>query len=111
MSGEIESIGDAVTGAVVAQAIEPDAGGTFGRAGACLNCGTALAGDYCHRCGQSGHVHRTLEAFGHDIAHGVLHFEGKVWRTLPKLFAHPGELTRRYVARALFVSPIALFLF
>jgi len=41
----------------------------------------------------------------------VLHFEGKVWRTLPKLFAHPGELTRRYVARALFVSPIALFLF
>jgi len=54
MSGEIESIGDAVTGAVVAHAIEPDAGGTSGRAGACLNCGTALAGDYCHRCGQSG---------------------------------------------------------
>ena len=29
----------------------------------CLNCGAPLVGDYCHACGQHGHVHRTLGAF------------------------------------------------
>jgi len=43
----------------------------------------------------------------------VLHFEGKIWRTLPMLAWRPGELTRRYIEgeRARFVSPMALFLF
>jgi hypothetical protein len=72
-----------------------------------------LAGSFCHRCGQHAHVHRTLSAFFHDFLHGVLHFEGKIWRTLPLLIWKPGELTRRYIdgQRASFVSPIALFLF
>ena len=80
---------------------------------ACLNCGCALTGDYCHCCGQRAHVHRTLSGFWHDLAHGVLHFEGKVWHTLPLLAWRPGELTRRYIdgQRARFISPIALFLF
>jgi hypothetical protein len=58
-------------------------------------------------------VHRTLGAFWHDLLHGVLHFEGKIWRTLPMLAWRPGELTRRYIGgeRARFVSPLALFLF
>ena len=45
--------------------------------------------------------------------HGVLHLDGKIWRTLPMLAWRPGELTRRYVhgERANFVSPLALFLF
>jgi len=64
-------------------------------------------------CGQRAHVHRTLSAFFHDLVHGVFHFEGKTWRTLPLLALRPGELTRRYIAgeRARFVSPMALFLF
>lgn len=80
---------------------------------ACLNCGAALVGDYCHACGQRGHVHRTLTAFFHDLLHGVLHFEGKTWRTLPMLAWRPGQLTRAYIEgkRARFVSPLALFLF
>ncbi len=54
-----------------------------------------------------------MGAFWHDIAHSALHFDGKIWRTLPLLAWHPGELTRRYVEgeRARFVSPMALFLF
>ncbi|WP_443018614.1 DUF3667 domain-containing protein [Sphingomonas sp. 7/4-4] len=64
----------------------------------CLNCGTALIGAHCHHCGQSGHVHRSLGAVGHEIVHGVFHFEGKFWRTLPLLAWRPGDLTRRYVA-------------
>lgn len=79
----------------------------------CLNCGTALIGDFCHGCGQEAHIHRTLSAFVHDLAHGVYHFEGKFWRTLPLLAWKPGELTRDYIGgkRARFVSPMALFLF
>jgi hypothetical protein len=84
-----------------------------GERSGCLNCGTPLVGKHCHECGQQAHVHRSLSAFWHDLLHGVLHFEGKIWRTLPLLAWRPGELTRRYVEgeRARFVSPMALFLF
>ena len=80
---------------------------------ACLNCGAELVGDYCHACGQKAHVHRTIAAWWHDLVHGVLHLDGKIWRTLPMLAWRPGELTHRYVhgQRANFVSPLALFLF
>ncbi|MEO6256282.1 MAG: DUF3667 domain-containing protein [Sphingomicrobium sp.] len=113
---DLEALGDAVTGAALAGAVEPRTGrsadGHTDEAN-CLNCGTALTGEYCRACGQHAHVHRTLAAFFHDIAHGVLHFDGKIWRTLPLLAWHPGDLTRRYIAgeRARFVSPMALFLF
>ena len=115
--GNLESLGDAVSGSLVARAVEPNAG----EAGAdghthetnCLNCGAELDGPFCQQCGQHAHVHRTLSAFFHDFLHGVLHFEGKIWRTLPLLAWKPGELTRRYIdgQRATFVSPVALFLF
>jgi hypothetical protein len=114
IAGGLESVGEAVTGGLAARAVEPGAGeGEAAAGGACLNCGTELVGPHCHRCGQAGHVHRTLGAFGHDLAHSVLHFDGKLWRTLPLLALRPGELTRRYIAgqRASFVSPMALFLF
>jgi len=121
MTGDIEGIagglGDIGTGTAVAGAIErergaSDAGGHL-HEGACLNCGTPLIGPHCHACGQRAHVHRTLGAFFHDLLHGVLHFEGKTWRTLPLLAWKPGLLTREYIdgRRARYVSPIALFLF
>jgi hypothetical protein len=113
--GELEAIADAVTGGVIGRAVEPKAGEAEGHTheANCLNCGAPLAGPYCGQCGQHAHVHRTIGAFFHDFAHGVLHFEGKIWRTLPLLAWKPGELTRRYIdgQRASFVSPIALFLF
>jgi hypothetical protein len=99
--------GLSVSGETVADAAAAEA------VGACLNCGTVLLGAHCHACGQPAHVHRTAGALWHDIAHSVFHFEGKIWRTLPKLAWRPGELTRRYVAgeRARFLSPVATFLF
>lgn len=113
MVGELEAAGDLVTGAAVARVIEPVAGEHGGTAPHCLNCGAKLAGGHCHACGQKADVHRTIGAFWHDFTHSILHFEGKIWRTLPLLFFKPGELTRRYVhgERARFVSPLALFLF
>lgn len=115
MTGGIGAAADIASGALLGRAVEPKAGEHGGDAahGVCLNCGTALIGEFCHACGQNGHVHKTLGSIGHDLLHGVFHFEGKVWRTLPMLVIHPGSLTRRYIdgERARFVSPLALFLF
>ena len=111
-----EAMGGAVEGGLYARAVEPDAGiarkGHFQET-ACLNCGTELIGNHCHACGHKAHVHRTLAAFMHDLLHGALHFEGKIWHTLPMLAFRPGKLTRRYIdgQRARYVSPMALFLF
>jgi hypothetical protein len=121
MTGDIEGIAgglaDIGTGTVMAGAIEHERGAAtpdgHTHEGACLNCGTLLRGPHCHACGQRAHVHRTLGAFFHDLLHGVLHFEGKTWRTIPMLAWQPGRLTREYIdgKRARYVSPIALFLF
>ena len=118
-----EALGTAVEGGLFARAVagakgdgpgseQPLEKGHFAE-NACLNCGTELIGSHCHSCGQQAHLHRTIGAFLHDLVHGALHFDGKTWRTLPKLVLKPGELTRRYIEgeRARFVSPMALFLF
>lgn len=113
MSG-IEGVGEAVTGGMFARTAEPEAGeATHEAEGDCLNCGAELTGPYCRMCGQKGHVHRTISAIGHDLIHGILHLDGKFWRTLPLLAWRPGDLTRRYVhgERAKFVSPLGMFLF
>ena len=114
MNFEIEPATDIATGAIIANAIDPvsdAAGGST--ATTCLNCGAQIDSPFCRNCGQKAKVHRTLSAFWHDLIHGVFHFDGKIWRTLPMLVWHPGRLTRRYVhgERAKFVSPLALFLF
>ena len=115
--GEFEAIGDAVTGGLLARAVEPGAGevGEDGHTHEknCLNCGTPLNGPYCAACGQKSHVHRSLRGFLQDFIQGLFNFEGKIWRTLPMLAWCPGEMTHRYIAgeRARFVSPVALYLF
>jgi hypothetical protein len=116
MNNIAEGLAEVGQGALAAHAVEPsgtaiDGGHTHEQA--CLNCATPLIGSHCHACGQAAHVHRTLGAFFHDLLHGVFHFEGKIWRTLPLLLRRPGELTREYITgrRASYVSPIALFLF
>jgi hypothetical protein len=120
MNDVVDALSTTATGGLVARAVEPAPGGVRAQAveghtqeTACLNCGAALIGAHCHKCGQRAHVHRTLRAFAHDLLHGVLHFEGKTWRTLPLFIWKPGELTREYIdgKRASYVSPIALFLF
>ena len=111
----LEAVGDAVTGGLLARAVEPRAGEAGGHTNErnCLNCGTPLAGPYCSVCGQKAHVHRSVRAFFQDFVQGLFNFEGKIWRTLPMLAWRPGEMTRRYIAgeRARFISPVALYLF
>lgn len=114
MSGEVEALGGLATAALAAREIDraqPHAHAH--QLSACQNCGARLHGAYCHECGQSGHVHRTLGHVFEEFAHGVLHVDGKLWRTLPMLAFNPGRLTREYVhgKRARYIAPLALYLF
>jgi hypothetical protein len=96
MSIDPESADAAVAAALAVS--ELDSGGKPGQhavAAVCANCAAVLTGAYCHRCGQHGHVHRSLWHMLEEGLHGVLHFDTKSWRTLPLLIARPGLLTRR----------------
>lgn len=111
-----DSIGTVIEGGLIGRAVEPGAGEAaleHAETVTCANCGTTFRGHFCPQCGQKAHIHRSLAEIGHDIMHAVLHFDGKLWATLPLLTFKPGELTRRYIAgeRAKFVSPMAMFLF
>jgi ribosomal protein L37E len=119
MTEGTEAAADALTGAVVATAVEEQTGAAPAPRdadeahAACRNCGGTLTGRYCAACGQPAQVHRSFASLGHDILHSVLHFDSKLWRTLPELAIYPGRLTRRYIdgERAKFISPMALYLF
>ncbi len=111
-----DGIGTMVEGGLLGRAVEPGAGEASGHGGeqvTCPNCGTSFRGNFCPQCGQKAHLHRSLAEIGHDIMHGVLHLDGKLWNTLPMLVFKPGDLTRRFIAgeRARFVSPMSMFLF
>mgnify|MGYP002653807410 FL=1 len=81
----------------------------------CSNCGFDLPSiaKFCPECGQPAHTHRTLLHLGEELLHGVMHFDARVWRTLPLLAFNPGRLTREWVQgkRTRYVSPLAMFLF
>ncbi|MBJ7319600.1 MAG: hypothetical protein DCF29_25320 [Alphaproteobacteria bacterium] len=111
---DIEGAGGAITGGLIAGAVEKPTGhaGEAGH-GVCSDCGAATSGNFCANCGQATHVHRTLLHLGEELLHGVMHFDARVWRTLPLLAFNPGRLTREWVEgrRTRYVSPLAIFLF
>lgn len=112
MSGEVEALGDLATAGMAAAALDPPQAGTTSGHGSCANCGAPLTGSFCAACGQKAHVHRSLVHVGEEILHGVTHFDGKAWTTLPMLLFRPGKLTRDYIEgkRARYIAPVPLFL-
>ncbi|HVB84403.1 MAG TPA: DUF3667 domain-containing protein [Rhodanobacteraceae bacterium] len=81
---------------------------------ACGNCGSLLKGPWCHRCGQEAHdpMQRFRGAL-RDMFEHVLHFDGRLGRTLLPLYFRPGFLTRDYLAgrRVRYVAPLRLMFF
>jgi Protein of unknown function (DUF3667) len=112
-----EALGTASEGGMFARAVSRKEGSITQPAsdagGDCRNCGSALLGSYCHACGQKAQIHRSITGIMHDLLHGVLHLDGKLWNTLPLLVWRPGRLTREYIEgkRARHVSPMSMFLF
>ena len=113
MSNEIEALGGLVTAGIAANVLDgPNGSSALASHGACANCGAPLAGNFCAACGQKAHLHRSLADVGHEFVHGITHFDGKAWKTLPMLVFRPGTLTRDYIMgkRAKYVAPVPLFL-
>lgn len=112
MDASVETAGTVATAAAAATVIDPPAARRAGRAASCANCGAPVSAAYCAQCGQKTHLHRTIGDAVHELVHGVLHFDSKLWRTLPLLAARPGFLTRDYIEgrRVRYISPVALFL-
>jgi hypothetical protein len=80
----------------------------------CLNCGAALSGPYCPKCGQ--HDVDYNRSFGHiveDGLEGVLHFDGRFFKSVRFLVTRPGFLTREFIAgrRASYTHPLRFYIF
>jgi hypothetical protein len=116
MNPDLEEVGTLVSAGLAAHEVDavsfPARRDTETHAN-CLNCGAALGGAHCSRCGQAAHLHRSLLHLSEEFLHGMLHFDVKGYPTVRLLFFRPGLLTRRYIEgqRTRYVSPMALFLF
>ncbi len=111
---DMDAAGGVVTGGMLAGAVEKPTGHAGDHhASTCSDCGAPVEGKFCANCGQPTHVHRSLLHLGEELLHGVMHFDARIWRTLPLLWLNPGRLTREWVEgkRSRYVSPLAIFLF
>lgn len=110
---DIEAAGGAATAGLIGGAVERPTGHAGEAHDACTDCGAPVDGNFCANCGQPTHVHRSLLHLIEEVLHGVMHFDGRIWRTLPLLILNPGRLTREWVQgrRTRYVSPLAMFLF
>ncbi|MBX9576156.1 MAG: DUF3667 domain-containing protein [Caulobacteraceae bacterium] len=110
---DIDAAGGAATAGLVASAIEKPTGHAGDEQGNCTDCSLPVSGNFCANCGQPTHVHRSLTHLVEEVLHGVVHFDGRIWRTLPLLALNPGRLTREWIQgrRTRYVSPLAIFLF
>jgi hypothetical protein len=110
---EIDAAGGAATAGLIGAAIEKPTGHAGDEHGNCTDCGLPVEGNFCSNCGQPTHVHRSLLHLVEEVLHGVVHFDGRIWRTLPLLAVNPGRLTREWIQgrRTRYVSPLAIFLF
>lgn len=112
MVSGLEDAGALVTAGLAAHEIDRPHAGDEVHGGTCLNCDATLNGAYCSNCGQKAHLHRSVLHAVEEFMHGILHFDSKLWNTLPLLIFRPGKLTRDYVMghRARYIAPVALFL-
>lgn len=82
--------------------------------GSCANCGTPLAGDWCHACGQK-RLNDGDRRFGHLLGQFVASLtdlDSRLWRSLRALLFRPGRLSLDYLEgrRQRWMTPASLFL-
>lgn len=79
---------------------------------ACLNCGEAVMGRYCHNCGQTSGAHnRSLWLFVQEFFEEFFRLDSKFLRSIVPLLTKPGFLTQEWVAgrRAKYITPLKLY--
>jgi hypothetical protein len=96
-----------------------DPSGSVSRAAApappphCLDCGEALHGEFCSRCGQRERpAVAPLRALVEEVAADYLTLDNRLFRTLRPLLLRPGLLTNEYLAgrRTRYVPPFRLYI-
>ena len=98
LSQELEIAAEAAVAAQAAEAFAAGHAHGHARTGACANCGAILQGPYCHICGQNADDHkRSILHLAWEAVEGFLHLDGRLRRTVPDLFFHPGRLARDYM--------------
>jgi quinoprotein glucose dehydrogenase len=79
----------------------------------CHNCRAELRGPFCAQCGQEAlPLNPRLGDVVREFAHELLDMDGRVFRSVRKLFLAPGFLTREQFEgrRAPWLSPVRLYL-
>jgi hypothetical protein len=80
----------------------------------CQNCDTPLSGPYCPQCGQHDvDYHKSIGPLTEDALEGVLHFDGKFFKSVKYLFTRPGFLTTEFMAgrRTRYAHPLRFYIF
>lgn len=80
----------------------------------CENCGTRLAGPYCHQCGQHDFdIHRSFWGLFVEAIDALFNIEGRFFRSLVALLFLPGRLTAEFIAgrRVAQMPPFRLYIF
>lgn len=83
------------------------------KSGACLNCGTHVAGNYCSNCGQKFQPTKLpLRLFLKDAVETLFNVDNRWLKTLKDLFAKPGKVTKEYIdgKRAQYLPPLRIYL-
>jgi hypothetical protein len=79
----------------------------------CLNCGAAVASNYCSECGQEAEDRTTgLKPLFSDLMAEMASFDSKLVRTVGPLLFQPGFLTNAYNEgkRVRYLSPLKMYL-
>ena len=80
---------------------------------ACHNCGAPLQGRFCADCGQEDRpLDPSVGEVVREVAQEVSDLDGRIVRSVRRLFLSPGFLTLEYFAgrRVAWVSPVRLYL-
>src|SRR5262245_28998138 len=104
--------GTGVTAAAVAVGPAASAVGPAA-APACANCGAAVPGKFCGRCGQRlEHEMHSVVHFVREATEDLTHADSRLWSTLRALLFRPGFLTREFIAgrRVRYLPPLRLYL-
>jgi hypothetical protein len=79
---------------------------------ACSNCGAAMGGAFCPKCGQSADdIRRPAWALFSHVAESLFAWEGRFFHTLRSLFMRPGRVAREYIdgKRMAYTAPVRLY--
>jgi hypothetical protein len=81
----------------------------------CQNCGTDIAGKFCHACGQRASLayDRSLKSFIEHFFEELFVWDSRALRSIKYLLIRPGFLTHEYISGRVqsYISPLKLFLF